>query len=423
MPSDAIDKLAYLALTDDGVGMSREDFRIAISADKQSRTLTVSDSGMGMTREELESNLGTIARSGSRQFKEEMEEAGDIDIIGQFGVGFYSAFMVSSQVTVVSRAYGQETAYKWISNGAEGYTITECEKDDVGTDVIMTIKEDTEEEKYSQYLEAYRISALVKKYSDYIRYPVRMEMEHSHVKEGSPEDKPEYETVTEEETLNSMVPIWQRTKAEVTDEELSDFYKEKFGSFEDPLATIQVNAEGAVTYKALLFIPARTPYDYYTKEYKKGLQLYSSGVLIMDSCEDLLPEHFRFVKGVVDTQDISLNISREMLQHTRQMKVIAGALEKRIKTELKKMLDTDREKYETFFKNFGLQLKYGTVGEYGMNKELLRDLLIFETSTQEKPATLSEYVSRMPEQQKHIYYAAGESKQRILSLPAGRAGT
>jgi len=416
--SDAMDKLLYMALTDPSVGMSRADFEISLSVDKDKRTLTVSDNGIGMDKEELEENLGVIARSGSLQFKDGMEKTPDIDIIGQFGVGFYSAFMVADKVTVISRRYGSDTAWKWESEGADGYTITEGEKEGVGTDVVIHFKEDTEEEEYSRFLDANELSMLVKKYSDYIRYPIKAEMEHYCPKEkASEEEKTEYETVYERETINSMVPIWQRNPSELKDEDYNAFYKEKFFDFEDPIKTIHVTAEGSVTFKALLFIPKNTPFDFYSKEYVRGLQLYSSGVLIMDRCEDLLPDHFRFVKGIVDSQDLSLNISREMLQHTRQLKVIASNIEKRIKSELLKMLENEREKYEAFYKAFGLQLKYSLVNNYGAEKEQLRDLILFYSSTEEKLTTLSEYVSRMKEGQKYIYYACGENLKKISQLP------
>ena len=416
--SDACDKLCYRALTDGTVGLDRKDFAIHLSVDKDARTLTVSDNGIGMDKEDLENNLGVIASSGSFKFKQEVgEDAGDTDVIGQFGVGFYSAFMVSDQITVVTRKFGSDTAYRWESSGADGYTITECEKDAAGTDVVMHIKADTDDEKYSEFLESWRIQELVRKYSDYIRFPIRMEVSKTRKKEDSPEDKPEYETYTEEDTLNSMVPIWQRARSEVTEEEYAKFYRDKFHDYTAPQRTISVSVEGAVTYKALLFVPGATPYDYYTKDYEKGLQLYSSGVLIMDKCADLLPEHFRFVRGVVDSPDLSLNISRELLQHDRQLKVIASNLEKKIKSELAKMLTDSREDYETFFKNFGRQLKYGVVSEYGMNKDKLQDLLLFYSSTEKKPVTLDEYVGRMQEDQKYIYYAAGETAERVDRLP------
>ena len=416
--SDACDKLCYQALTDNTVGLDRKDFAIRLTADKEGRTLTVSDNGIGMDKEDLENHLGVIASSGSFQFKQEVgEDAGDTDVIGQFGVGFYSAFMVSDHITVITRKFGSDVAYKWESSGADGYTITECGKETVGTDVIMHIKEDTEDETYGEFLESWRIQELVRKYSDYIRFPIRMEVSKTRKKESAPEDQPEYETYTEVDTLNSMVPIWQRAKSEVTEDEYNKFYRDKFHDYTDPQRTISVSVEGAVTYKALLFIPGATPYDYYTKDYEKGLQLYSSGVLIMDKCADLLPEHFRFVRGVVDSPDLSLNISRELLQHDRQLKVIASNLEKKIKNELAKMMADDRASYETFSAHFGRQLKYGVVSEYGMHKEMLQDLLLFYSSTEKKPVSLSEYVSRMQEDQKYIYYAAGETVEKVDRLP------
>lgn len=428
--SDALDKMCYMALTDSDIGMSREDFEISITRDTDTRTLTVSDNGIGMTRDELESNLGVIARSGSLQFKQDMandkgeaseqNEAEAIDIIGQFGVGFYSAFMVSDKVTVITRAYGSADAWKWESTGADGYTITECEKESYGTDIIMTIKQNTDDEDYDQFLNEYSLAGLVKKYSDYIRFPIKMEREkHRPVekKEGDPDDKHETETYYEVETLNSMIPIWQRQKSEVKEEELTAFYREKFFDYEEPVKSIHVDAEGVVSYKALLFIPAKASYDYYTKEYKKGLQLYSSGVLIMDKCEDLVPEHFRFVRGVVDSPDLSLNISRELLQHNRQLKTIAANIEKKIRNELLKMLGNDREKYEKFYEAFGLQLKYGVLGDFGMHKDDLQDLLLFRSSDSDKLTTLAEYLTRMKEDQKDIYYATGENAQMIASLP------
>ena len=416
--SDACDKLCYQALTDESVGLDRKDFVIVLTADKSARTLTVSDNGIGMDKEDLEKNLGVIASSGSFKFKQDLgEDAAETDVIGQFGVGFYSAFMVADKITVITRKFGADTAYKWESSGADGYTITECEKESVGTDVIMHIKEDGEEEKYSQFLESWRITELVHKYSDYIRFPIRMEVNKTRKTADSPEDKPAYETYSEIETLNSMVPIWQRAKSEVTEEDLHKFYRDKFHDYAEPQRTISVSVEGAVTYKALLFIPGATPYDYYTQGYEKGLQLYSSGVLIMDKCADLLPEHFRFVRGVVDSPDLSLNISRELLQHDRQLKVIAANLEKKIKAELTKMLREDREAYETFFKNFGRQLKYGVVADYGMHKDKLQDLLLFYSSTEKKPVTLEEYVGRMKEDQKYLFYAAGETAEKVDRLP------
>ena len=421
--SDAIDKLAYRALTDDQVGLNRDDFKIVVVPDKEARTLTVSDNGIGMTQEEMENNLGTIAKSGSLQFKKETEKTDDaeIDIIGQFGVGFYSAFMVADKVTVISKAYGADTAYKWESEGVDGYTIEPCEKDTVGTDVIMSIKPDSEEEKYDEYLEAYKLSGLIKKYSDYIRYPIRMEMEHSKPK-PKPEDagedyKPEYETVKEWETINSMIPIWQRPKSQVKDEEYNEFYKSKFGDWQDPLLTIHVSAEGSVEYKALLYIPGQVPMNYFTTDFKKGLQLYSSGVMIMDKCPDLLPDHFSFVQGIVDTPDLSLNISREMLQHDRQLKFIANNLEKKIKQELVKLMTSDREKYEKFYGAFGTQLKYGVLNDYGAKKELLQDLLLYWSAKENKLVSLKEYADAMPEAQKYIYYASAESRDRAAKLP------
>ena len=416
--SDAMDKLAYLSLTDQNVGLNRSDFAIDITVDEKERLLTVSDNGIGMSREDMEENLGTIAKSGSLQFKKDMDQQEDIDIIGQFGVGFYSAFMVADAVTVISKKYGSDEAWMWQSSGADGYTITTCEKDAAGTQVIMHLKADTEDENYSRFLQEHELRSLVRKYSDYIRYPIRMDVTKTRVKEETKDsDKPEYETYTENETLNSMVPLWQRAKKDVTEEEYNRFYQEKFFDYENPLATIHLSIEGNITYKALLYIPARAPYDFYTKEYKKGLQLYSSGVLIMENCEDLLPEHFRFVKGIVDSQDLSLNISREMLQHDRQLKLIASNLEKKIKSELKKLLENDREKYEKFFNAFGRNLKYGLVSEYGMHKDLLQDLMLFWSSKEQKLVTLQEYVDGMAEGQEHIYFAAGESRQRLSQLP------
>ena len=421
--SDAIDKLYYHALSDGTTGLNRDDFSIQLAIDKDNRTLTITDNGCGMTKEELENNLGVIAKSGSLAFKQENEAKEDIDIIGQFGVGFYSAFMVASNVKVYSKAYGSDEAYVWESNGAEGYTVEPCEKESNGTQIVLTIKEDTEDEKYSEFLESYRIQELVRKYSDYIRYPIRMEVEKTRMKEkaegeeADDEKAPEYETYTEVETLNSMVPIWRKNKNELTDDDYNSFYKEKFFDYSDPLKVIHTYTEGAATYHALLFIPAKAPYNYYTRDYEKGLKLYASGVLIMDSCKDLLPDHFSFVKGLVDSEDLSLNISREMLQHDRQLKVIASRLEKKIKSELLSMLKNDREKYEEFFKNFGLQLKYGVYNGFGANKELLQDLLLFYSSSEQKLVTLEEYVSRMKEDQKYIYYAGGESREQIEKLP------
>ena len=417
--SDAIDKLCFIALTDDKLNMSREDFKIFIKPDKENRTLTITDNGIGMDKDDLENNLGTIASSGSYKFKQEMgEKQDDIDIIGQFGVGFYSAFMVAKKITVVTKKYGCDTAYKWESDGADGYEITETERDEIGTTIVLEIKDNTEEENYDEFLEQYRIQGLIKKYSDYIRYPIMMDMTHSRVKEETKDsDKPEYEDYTETETLNSMLPIWQRAKKDVKQEEYDNFYREKFMAMEKPLRTIVTSVEGVVTYKALLFIPSQAPYDYYTKEYKKGLQLYSSGVLIMDNCEELLPEHFRFVKGIVDSADLSLNISREMLQHDRHLITIAQNIEKKIKNELTSMLANDRENYEKFFNAFGRQLKYGVASDYGMHKEELQDLLMYYSSTEKKLVTLSEYVDRMKEDQKFIYFAVGENISSIDNLP------
>ena len=423
--SDAIDKLAYTALTDDKVGINRDEFAITITRDPENRTLTVSDNGIGMSKEEMIENLGTIAKSGSLGFKQAMEKNEDIDIIGQFGVGFYSAFMVASSITVISRKYGEDKAWKWVSNGADGYTIEETEKATPGTDVIMTLKADTEDEKYSEYLEEYEIRSLIRKYSDYIRYPIRMEVTKSRPveepkdenAEGEENKAPKYESYTEMETLNSMVPIWQRDKKDVTEEEYETFYRDKFFDYNKPLRTIHYNVEGNVSFKALLYIPGKAPYDFYTKDYKRGLQLYSSGVLIMDNCEDLLPEHFRFVRGVVDSQDLSLNISREMLQHNRQLTIIARNIEKKIKSELKAMLENDREKYEEFYAAFGRQLKYGTVSDYGAHKEATQDLLLFYSHKQGKLVSLKEYVDAMAEGQEKIYYAPGENKERLSKLP------
>ena len=417
--SDAIDKLAYLALTDPNVGLSREDFAIDLSADKKHRLLTVSDNGIGMNREELEQNLGTIAQSGSLEFRQALskEAQENVDIIGQFGVGFYSAFMVADTVTVRTKKYGEEEAWQWMSSGADGYTITPCEKTTVGTDVILKLKEDTDEEKYSRFLEQFELQSLVKKYSDYLRYPIRMELERSRRKEGTDEDDPEYETYNELTTLNSMIPIWQRAKTEVSEEEYESFYRDKFFDYQKPLTKLHISVEGAVTYKALLYVPAAAPYDFYTREYKKGLQLYSSGVMIMEHCEELLPDHFRFVKGVVDTQDLSLNISREMLQHNRQLARIASNLEKKLKAELLRLLEEQREDYEKFWSAFGRQLKYGVVSDYGAHKELLQDLLLFRSAKEQKLVTLKEYVDAMPAEQKHVYFAAGENDARLRQLP------
>ena len=421
--SDAIDKLAYRALTDEKVGLNREDFKIVVVPDKEARTLTVADNGIGMTQEEMENNLGTIAKSGSLQFKKETENADDaeLDIIGQFGVGFYSAFMVADKVTVISKAYGGETAWKWESEGVDGYTIEPCQKDTVGTDVIMSIKANTEEENYDEYLAPYSLSNLIKKYSDYIRYPIRMEMEHSRQK-PKPEDagedyKPEYEQVKEWETINSMVPIWQRPKSQVTKEEYNDFYKSKFGDWQDPILSIHVAAEGNFEYKALLYVPGQVPMNYFSTDFKKGLQLYSSGVMIKDKCPDLLPDHFSFVQGIVDTPDVSLNISREMLQHDRQLKVIANNIEKKIKSELVKLMKDDREKYQQFWTAFGMQFKYALMNAYGQNRDTIRDLLLFWSSKENKLTSLKEYVDRMPESQEKIYYVCADSVEHASKMP------
>jgi len=423
--SDAIDKLSYRMLSA-GDSPDRSALQITLIPDEAAGTLTVIDNGVGMTREELESNLGTIAHSGSLQFKKDMAAAehlpeSDADIIGQFGVGFYSAFMVSDQVTVISRAYGSQEAWQWQSSGADGYTLTPCQQAETGTRIIMKLKPNADEEDYAQYLHTHTLERLVKKYSDYIHYPIRMEVEHSRPKErpaDAGEDyQPEYETVKEWETLNSMVPLWQRPRSEVKDEEYNDFYKEKYGDWEDPLLRIHMSAEGMVEYKAMLFVPARAPYDFHTREYQKGLQLYSSGVLIMDKCADLLPEHFRFIRGVVDSQDFSLNISREMLQHTRQLKIIASNLEKKIKSELLRLQKDEREKYERFWRAFGLQLKVGVVSDFGSHKDLLQDLLLFWSSKEGKLVTLNEYKQRMAADQPYVYYACGEDVDKLSKLP------
>ena len=418
--SDACDKLYFKSLTDTSIGVSKGDLQIHIEADKETRTLTVSDNGIGMTKDELEKNLGTIAKSGSLDFKKENPNE-NIDIIGQFGVGFYSAFMVAAKVTVISRALGADEAWQWESKGVEGYTMTPAEKETVGTDIIMVLKEDAENEDYSQYLEEYTLAGLVKKYSDYVRYPITMYREKSRQK-PKPEDagddyKPEYETYTELETLNSMVPIWKRDKMEVKEEDYNEFYKNRFSDFTDPLRVITSRTEGTATYTALLFVPGRTPYDYYTKEYEKGLALYASGVLIMEKCADLLPDYFSFIKGVVDSEDLSLNISRETLQKDSQLRLIRNSLEKKIKNELHAMLVNDREKYETFWKSFGRQIKFGIYGDYGMHKDLLADLLMFFSAKEQKFITLDEYIEKMPEDQKCIYYAAGDEAARLGKLP------
>lgn len=412
--SDAIDKLYFKSLTDTSVGMKKSDFAINIAIDKENRTLTVSDNGIGMTEEDLENNLGTIANSGSFAFKKDNDLGDDVDIIGQFGVGFYSTFMVAKEVTVVTKAFGSDQAYKWTSDGVEGYTIEECDKPDgVGTTITLKLKDDTDDEKYSTYLDQYQIQSLVKKYSDYIRFPIRMEVEHTHYNEEGKE--PEIHKAIE--TLNSMTPIWKKNKSELKDEDYNNFYMEKFGDYEPPVAHIHSKNEGVATYDALLYIPARAPFDYYSKDYEKGLQLYSSGVMIMEKCADLLPDWFSFVKGVVDSEDLSLNISRELLQQDRQLKIIAKNLEKSIKNELAKLLKNDREKYEKFYSVFGLQFKFGIYQSYGAANETLKDLLMFPSSFDGKNVTLKEYVSRMKEDQKEIYYACGETKERIEMLP------
>lgn len=412
--SDAIDKLYFKSLTDTSVGMKKSDFAINIAIDKENRTLTVSDNGIGMTEEDLENNLGTIANSGSFAFKKDNDLGDDVDIIGQFGVGFYSTFMVAKEVTVVTKAFGSDQAYKWTSDGVEGYTIEECDKPDgVGTTITLKLKDDTDDEKYSTYLDQYQIQSLVKKYSDYIRFPIRMEVEHTHYNEEGKE--PEVHKAIE--TLNSMTPIWKKNKSELKDEDYNNFYMEKFGDYEPPIAHIHSKNEGVATYDALLYIPARAPFDYYSKDYEKGLQLYSSGVMIMEKCADLIPDWFSFVKGVVDSEDLSLNISRELLQQDRQLKIIAKNLEKSIKNELAKLLKNDREKYEKFYSVFGLQFKFGIYQSYGAANETLKDLLMFPSSFDGKNVTLKEYVSRMKEDQKEIYYACGETKERIEMLP------
>lgn len=411
--SDALDKLYFRSLTDTSISLSREDYAIDLTIDKDARTLTVSDNGCGMTREELENHLGTIAKSGSFDFKREHASNEDVDIIGQFGVGFYSAFMVADKIRVISRAFGSEEAYVWESEGADGYTVYEGEKDSYGTDIILYIKEDSDEERYSEFLEEYRIRALIKKYSDYVRYPIRLPIASSKKKE----DSDEYESVVEIQTLNSRVPIWKKSASDVTDEEYKSFYTDKFGDWEAPARTVTQKSEGTATYTALLFIPAHAPYNYYSKDYEKGLQLYSSGVMIMEKCADLLPDYFSFVKGLVDSQDLSLNISREMLQHDRQLKVMAKAIEKKIKSELLKMQSEDRTKYERFFDAFGLGLKYGIYSDFGMHKDTLVDLILFKSSKEERYVTLKEYTERLAEGQKTIYYAPGESIEKIRMLP------
>ena len=435
--SDAIDKLCYISLTDDKVGLSRDDFKIEVKADKEARTLSIFDNGVGMTASELESNLGVIARSGSLQFKNDLEKnpdrtgseedggganIDDIDIIGQFGVGFYSAFMVAKRVTVVSRAYGEDTASKWVSEGSDGYTVSSAEKSAPGTEIIIELKADSDDEKYSDYLDEYTLHKLIKKYSDYIRWPIYMDVTKSRQIESDEIDddgnkKKTWEDYTEVEVVNSRIPIWQRAKSEVSDEDCAEFYKEKFLDHSDPAAVIRVSAEGTVSYQAMLFVPTAVPYDYFTREFKAGLQLYSSGVMIMEHCADLLPEHFRFVRGIVDSQDFSLNISREMLQHSRQLKVIATNIEKKVKSELKRLMDNESEKYEEFYKSFGIQLKYGIVGSFGANRDLLSDLIMLYSSKAEKLISLAEYVKNMPEEQQFMYYASGESIALLNKLP------
>ena len=412
--SDALDKLYFKSLTDETVGMKKDDFYIRISLDKDARTITISDNGIGMTADELENNLGVIAKSGSQKFKTENAESADVEIIGQFGVGFYSSFMVSKNVKVISRAFGSEEANCWESSGVEGYTITPCEKETVGTDIILTIADNTDEVNYDEYLDQYKISSLVKKYSNYIRYPIKMLYETSKPVEGK---EGEYETVEEDRTLNSMLPLWKKQKSEITEDEYNQFYKDVFYDYEAPLRVIHSKTEGQATYNALLYIPSHAPFDYYTKNYEKGLQLYSKGVLISDKCKELLPDYFNFVRGLVDSEDLSLNISREMLQHDHQLKLIARTIEKKIKSELLKMLETDREKYETFFDAFGTSLKFGVYSDYGMHKDELADLLLFKSSHEKKYVTLKEYVERMKADQKSIYYAAGETIDRIEMLP------
>ena len=419
--SDAIDKLCYKSLTDQTVGMNREDFLIRVEADKDARTLTVRDNGVGMTKEELENNLGVIASSGTRLFRDSLSEdeaAADVDVIGQFGVGFYSAFMVSDKVTVLTRAFGEDSGWKWESAGADGYTVTACDKQTVGTDVIMHIKPDADQEDYSSYLESWKLKELIKRYSDYVRWPIHMMVERREWDEKGGEDgKGAYNTIVEDQVVNTMVPIWQRPKGEVSDDDCKAYYKEHFHDANDPVGVIRVNAEGLTSYKAMLFIPAQAPYDYYTRDYQPGLQLYSSGVMIMDKCPDLVPEHFRFVRGVVDSPDLSLNISRELLQHDRQLKIIAGNLEKKIQGELTRLMAEDRDQYLTFYKAFAPQLKYGVVGDYGMHKDQLKDLLLFYSVEQDKLISLKEYADAMPEGQKKIYYACAETQKRAAALP------
>lgn len=416
--SDATDKLYYNAMQNGNAGLNREDLAISVQPDKENRILVISDKGCGMTKDELENNLGTIAKSGSLAFKQEHDLGSDVDIIGQFGVGFYSAFMVAKKIVVVSKSIDSDKAYCWESDGADGFTIEEASRDENGTTITLYIKDNTEDENYDEFLETYSLRNLIKKYSDYIRYPITMDMERSRDwEEGEETNGEEYATYIETETINSMVPVWKKTKAELGENEYEEFYKNKFGDFEDPARCIHQNVEGMTTYTALMFIPSRAPFNYYSKDYEKGLQLYSNGVMIMDKCSDLLPDYFSFVKGLVDSPDLSLNISREMLQHDRQLKSIANSLEKKIKSELLNMQKNDREKYETFFKNFGLQIKFGIYSSYGMKKDLLQDLLMYYSSSEKKPVTLNEYVGRMKESQKYIYYACGESTAKLDMLP------
>ncbi|MBK1813699.1 molecular chaperone HtpG [Clostridium sp. YIM B02505] len=412
--SDAIDKIYYKALTDESISFEKDDYFIKVSVDKESRTVKISDTGIGMTKEDLDDNLGVIAKSGSLKFKKENEIKDGYDIIGQFGVGFYSAFLVADNVTVISKAFGSTEAYKWESKGVEGYTIEPCEKDTVGTDIILKIKDNTEDESFDEYLEEYRLKSIIKKYSDFIRYPIKMDVTESKLKEGS---ESEYENYTEEKTINSMVPIWRKNKSELKEEDYNNFYSEKHFGYDKPLKHVHISVDGAISYNAILYIPEKTPYDFYTKEYEKGLELYSSGVMIMDKCGDLLPDYFGFVKGIVDSEDLSLNISREILQHDRQLKLIAKNIKNKIKSELETMLKNDREKYEKFYEAFGRQLKYGLYSEYGSNKDVLQDLIMFYSSKEKKMVTLAEYVDRMAESQKYIYYASGESNERIEKLP------
>lgn len=412
--SDAIDKIYYKALTDDTLSFDRDNYYIKVSVDKEKRLLTITDTGIGMTKDELENNLGTIAKSGSLAFKTENELKDGFDIIGQFGVGFYAAFMVADIVTVKSKALGSDTAFQWVSEGADGYTIEPCEKEETGTEIILKIKENTEDENYDEYLEEYRLKQIIKKYSDFIRYPIKMDVTSRKLKEGS---ENEYEDVQEEQIINSMVPIWKKNKSELTDEDYKKFYTEKHYGFDEPLKHIHISVDGTIRYNAILYIPEKIPFDYYSKEYEKGLELYSNGVLIMSKCSDLLPDYFSFVKGMVDSEDLSLNISREMLQHDRQLKLIAKNINKKIKSELLSLLKNEREKYEKFYQSFGRQLKFGVYSDFGMNKEVLQDLLMFYSSKEKKLVTLDEYISRMPEEQKYIYYASGESNERIEKLP------